>query len=169
MKIRTLPSNWRPLKALLCVRRFLLLSLLWQCRVPLGMRSKFSYRFPVFARNSIQVPDHKTASNGEFTFEFLSAFYAPSKTIDKPEFAFLYAKHRNIRRSSHRKCPQFIMLDFMGGFQVERRTISCIDIPIFRNFDITLVMSFMPAFILPMCKSVEIESGTKPCRTAGRA
>jgi len=30
-------------------------------------------------------------------------------------------------------------------------------------------MSFMPAFMLPMCKSVEIESGMKPCLTAGAA
>lgn len=30
-------------------------------------------------------------------------------------------------------------------------------------------MSFMPAFMLPMWRSVEIESGRKPCRTAGTA
>ena len=27
----------------------------------------------------------------------------------------------------------------------------------------TFSMSFMPAFMLPMCRSVEIESGRKPC------
>ncbi len=33
----------------------------------------------------------------------------------------------------------------------------------------TLSMSFMPAFMLPMCRSVEIESGRKPSFTAGTA
>ena len=33
----------------------------------------------------------------------------------------------------------------------------------------TLSMSFMPAFMLPMCRSVEIESGRKPAFTAGTA
>ena len=31
----------------------------------------------------------------------------------------------------------------------------------FRNFDITLSMSFIPAFMLVTCRSVEIESGSK--------
>ena len=33
--------------------------------------------------------------------------------------------------------------------------------PMFRNFDITFSMSFMPAFMLSMCRSVEMESGMK--------
>ena len=33
----------------------------------------------------------------------------------------------------------------------------------------TLSMSFMPAFMLLMCRSVEIESGTKPAFTIGIA
>src|SRR5579862_4988728 len=35
--------------------------------------------------------------------------------------------------------------------------------------DMTNVMSFIPAFMLPMCRSVEIELATKPCCTAGTA
>ena len=41
--------------------------------------------------------------------------------------------------------------------------------PIARNLLITLSMSFMPAFMLPMCRSVEIESGRKPAFIAGTA
>ena len=37
-----------------------------------------------------------------------------------------------------------------------------------RKFDITLSMSFMPAFMLPMWRPVEIESGRNPL-TAGTA
>ena len=33
--------------------------------------------------------------------------------------------------------------------------------------DIRLSMSFMPLFMLPMCRSVEMESGTHPCWMAG--
>ena len=37
----------------------------------------------------------------------------------------------------------------------------------FKNFDITFSMSFMPAFMLSMCRSVEMESGVKPCFIGG--
>ena len=41
--------------------------------------------------------------------------------------------------------------------------------PIARHLSMTLSMSFMPAFMLLMCKSVEIESGMKPAFTIGIA
>ena len=41
--------------------------------------------------------------------------------------------------------------------------------PRFRNLDITLSMSFMPAFMLVMWRSVEMESGRNPCFIAGTA
>ena len=56
-----------------------------------------------------------------------------------------------------------------AGFQVERATTSSSDRPSARNLLITFSMSFMPAFMLPMCRSVEIESGRKPSFTSGTA
>ena len=46
---------------------------------------------------------------------------------------------------------------------MDRATTSSSDIPIARNLSITFSMSFIPAFMLLMCRSVEIESGRKPC------
>src|ERR1017187_1446309 len=43
------------------------------------------------------------------------------------------------------------------------------DRPSARNLLITLSMSFMPVFMLPTWRSVEMESGKKPWRTAGTA
>ena len=44
---------------------------------------------------------------------------------------------------------------------MERRITSSSDMPIARNLSITFSMSFMPEFMLPVCRSVEMESGMK--------
>jgi hypothetical protein len=38
--------------------------------------------------------------------------------------------------------------------------------PMFRNFDMTLVMSFIPAFMLPICKSDEMDARTSAMKVA---
>ena len=56
-----------------------------------------------------------------------------------------------------------------AGFHVERAITSSSVIPITRNLLITFSMSFIPAFMLPMCRSVEMESGGKPSFMDGTA
>ena len=48
-------------------------------------------------------------------------------------------------------------------------TTSASGMPMFRNFDIVLRMSFIPPFMLPEWRSVLITSGVKPCFMAGTA
>ena len=54
-------------------------------------------------------------------------------------------------------CQVLIVITFGSGM------------PIARHLSMTLSMSFMPAFMLVMCRSVEIESGVKPAFTIGIA
>ena len=65
---------------------------------------------------------------------------------------------------------QLLLLISRAGIPGRSRAItSSRDMPRARNLLITLSMSFMPAFMLPMCRSVEIESGRKPSFMAGTA
>ena len=61
------------------------------------------------------------------------------------------------------RCPSSGRLICVAGLIVDIRITSASGTFWLRIFDITLVMSFMPAFMLPVCRSVEIESGTNPC------
>ena len=67
------------------------------------------------------------------------------------------------------KFPRSGLLITFAGFQVERKMTSCKLIPMLRNLDITLLMSFIPLFILSAWRSVLITFGRKPCCIAGTA
>ena len=56
-----------------------------------------------------------------------------------------------------------------AGFHVDRTMTSSSDMPIARNLPMTLSMSFIPAFMLLVWRSVEMESGTKPAFMSGTA
>ena len=65
--------------------------------------------------------------------------------------------------------PRSVLLITLAGFQVERRITSFKLIPILRNLDMTLLISFMPPFILSACRSVLITLGWNPCCIDGTA
>ena len=67
------------------------------------------------------------------------------------------------------RCPSSSWPISFAGFHVDRSITSSSDSPIARNLSITLSMSFMPVFMLPMWRSVEIESGRNPALIAGTA
>ncbi len=67
------------------------------------------------------------------------------------------------------RCPSSGRLMISAAFAVLARITSLIGMPSTSSFDITFRMSFMPAFMLPVCRSVLITSGQKPCFVAGTA
>ena len=67
------------------------------------------------------------------------------------------------------KFPSSSPFDLTRRSMFERRTTSSSVIPILRNFDMVVSMVCMAPFMLPMCRSVDIESGRNPCFTAGTA
>src|ERR1039457_3927469 len=58
--------------------------------------------------------------------------------------------------------PSSSCLISFAGFHVDHNTTDGSAMPSASTLSMTFSMSFMPAFMLPMCRSVEMESGTKP-------
>ena len=69
----------------------------------------------------------------------------------KPNLPRFHAQHRDIGGRADGQIAQFFVVNFArripGGVAGSRRPA---DMPIARNLLITLSMSFMPAFMLPM-------------------
>jgi hypothetical protein len=124
---------------------------------------------PIFASEPIQVVYNAAIAQREFTGELLVSAKPRAVHIDKPVVSLFQAEHGYIGDGAHGQMSQLLLLDSRAGFQVDRRITSSSDIPSARNLSITFSMSFMPAFMLPMCRSVEIESGQKPLFTRGTA
>ena len=71
----------------------------------------------------------------------------------------LFIVNRSGNRPSEERAPEY----FAHAITLSR------DMPMDRNLDIVVGMSIMAAFMLPACRSVEMESGGKPRRIAGTA
>ena len=72
------------------------------------------------------------------------------------------AQHGDVGRRADREVSERRCRICLAGFHVDRAITSASGTPSARNLLMTLSMSFMPAFMLAMCRSVEIESGRKP-------
>ena len=66
------------------------------------------------------------------------------------------------------RLPSSVRLISLAGFQVDMAITSSSGIAHVQNLDMTFAMSFMPAFMLPVCRSVEIESGGSPAPSPAR-
>src|SRR5882762_1435879 len=82
--------------------------------IPFGMRSEGCPFLPVFAGNSIQIPDEKTISHREFAGQLFMALEPTSQTIHEAEVSLLYSQHGYVGRSSHRKVPELLVLNFLS-------------------------------------------------------
>lgn len=70
------------------------------------------------------------------------SLYACTETVYEIEFSFFYTQDGHSAGAPIESCPSSSCLISWAGFNVERRIISSANMPRFRNFDITLVMSF---------------------------
>ena len=86
-----------------------------------------------------------------------------------PNFPLSRRKTETSATAPMLRCPSSVRLICFAGSQVDLRTTSLSGRPSARNFDMTLVMFFMPPFMLRKCRSVEMESAMKPFFTEGTA
>ena len=89
------------------------------------------------------------------TWRFFTDFAYPTIFAEDPRY------YRMINGSSKRRFFHAIEHTFVAQHDSGK--------PMFKNFDMTFNMSFMPEFKLPECTSVDMVSGGKPCFTAGAA
>src|SRR5215471_16451949 len=101
---------------------------------------------PVLTRETIQVPYHLPLAQRQLAADALGCRLARARRIQQSELPLLHPPHRHVRLRAH----------------VDIRTTSANEDPSARISDMALSISFIPAFILPVCRSVEIESGWNP-------
>ena len=92
-----------------------------------------------------------------------------ARGIDETELSFLNAEDGDISLGAYIETAQIGSLDLPGRVPGGHGNHLFQGVPRFRIADMILVMDFMPAFMLPLCRSVEMESGGNPCWMAGTA
>ena len=124
---------------------------------------------PVGPGDAVEVIDDFAVSESQFADEFPGPLQPGAVPIHETVISFFQPQHAKSAEAPTDECPNSSWPITRAGFHVERRITSSNGSPMARNLDMTLSMSFMPPFMLPMCRSVEMASGRNPSRTAGTA
>jgi len=118
-----------------------------KCCVPSRVGLKLRSILPRVAGNPVQVPNHQPVSNRQFADQSVVARESSPKTIGVTEVPFFDAEYGDIRHASDREIPEFFVVNLPGGIPRRAQDDICQRHALVQNFDMTLVMSFIPAFI----------------------